>query len=207
MLLILQTLLLYLDDSQVIDALSDYSFYETGIISKPVVSTDHIHTFLEHGVKDLWAYYCRGQSKDVANRFMAMPSYRNRILGYQLYKYGIKGFLQWGFNYWLSELSVSTVNPYLDTTASGAYPSRDAFLVYPLDEDGEVVCSLRLYVFNEAMQDIRALRLLESLTDKETVLGLLAEIEGFTVYPRNSRYILELRQKVNERIRMEIGKI
>lgn len=99
------------------------------------------------------------------------------------------------------------MNPYLDTTASGAYPSGDAFLVYPLDEDGEVVCSLRLYVFNEAMQDIRALRLLESLTDKETVLGLLEDIEGFDVYPRNSNYILELRQKINERIRMEISKI
>ena len=29
----------------------------------------------------------------------------------------------------------------------------------------------------------------------------LADLEGFTVYPRNSRYILELREKINQRIK------
>ncbi len=196
-----ELLLSYLDDSQMIDALSDYSFYEKGIVTKPVVCCDHIHTFLEHGVKDMWAYYCMGQSRDVANRFMAMPSYRNRILGYQLYKYDIRGFLHWGFNFWFTQNSVSTLNPYLDTTAGGGFPSGDAFLVYPLDADGEVVCSLRLYVFNEAMQDLRALKLLESLTDKETVLEFLEEVKGFDVYPRNSQYIICLRERVNEKIK------
>lgn len=200
-----EILLSYLDDSRMIDALSDYSFYETGIITMPVVSSDHIHTYLEHGVKDLWAYYCMGQSKDVANRFMAMPSYRNRILGYQLYKYDIKGFLQWGFNFWFTQFSAGTLNPYLDTAAGGAFPSGDAFMVYPLDEDGEVVCSLRLYVFNEAMQDMRALKLLETLTDRETVLGLLEDVQGFDRYPRNSSYILELRETVNRKIREALG--
>ncbi len=152
-------------------------------------------------MKDMWAYYCMGQSRDVANRFMAMPSYRNRILGYQLYKYDIRGFLHWGFNFWFTQNSVSTLNPYLDTTAGGGFPSGDAFLVYPLDADGEVVCSLRLYVFNEAMQDLRALKLLESLTDKETVLEFLEEVKGFDVYPRNSQYIICLRERVNEKIK------
>lgn len=200
-----EILLSYLDDSRMMDALSDYSFYETGIITMPVVSSDHIHTYLEHGVKNLWAYYCMGQSKDVANRFMAMPSYRNRILGYQLYKYDIKGFLQWGFNFWFTQFSTGTLNPYLDTAAGGAFPSGDAFMVYPLDEDGEVVCSLRLYVFNEAMQDMRALKLLETLTDRETVLGLLGDVQGFDCYPRNSSYILELRETVNRKIREALG--
>jgi hypothetical protein len=132
---------------------------------------------------------------------MAMPSYRNRILGYQLYKYDIKGFLQWGYNFWFTELSKGVVNPYLDTTAGGGFQSGDPFVVYPLDTNGEVVCSLRLYVFNEALQDMRALKLLESLTDRETVQELLEEIVGFKVYPRRSDYILRLRETVNRMIK------
>lgn len=196
-----ELLLPYVKDTQLIDALSGYSFYEKGIVSKPIVSTDHIHTFIENDVKNLWAYYCMGQVKDVANRFMAMPSYRNRILGYQLYKYDIEGFLQWGFNFWFAELSTGIINPYLDTATSGAYPSGDAYLVYPLNQEGEVVCSLRLYVFNEALQDMRALKLLETMAGKEIVLEMLENVEGFTSYPRNTQYIIELREKVNQMIR------
>ncbi len=194
-------LLTYIDDSRLIDALSEYSFYEKGIVSKPIVSSDHIHTFMEHGVKHLWAYYCMGQGKGVSNRFMDMPSYRNRILGYQLYKYQIKGFLQWGFNFWFKQFSTGLLNPYCDTAAGGAFPSGDAFVVYPLDENGEVVCSLRLYVFNEGIQDMRALKLLEALSDRETVVEMLKDIDGFMSYPRSSRYILETRERINHKIK------
>lgn len=194
-------LLSYLDDAQLIDALSSYQFFEQGIVTRPVVSTNHVHTFIEHGVKDLWAYYCVSQGIGVANRFMAMPSYRNRVLGYQLYKYDIKGFLHWGFNFWFSQYSKQEINPYVDTTAGGAFTSGDSFVVYPLDEMGDVVCSLRLYVLNEGFQDMRALKLLEQLTDKETVANLLREIEGFDSYPRNNQYYLEIRERINRKIK------
>lgn len=196
-----EILLTHLDSSRLIDALSDYSFYEKGIVTKPVVSTNYIHNFIDHDVKGLWAYYCMSEGINVANRFMAMPSYRNRILGYQLYKYEIEGFLQWGYNFWFKELSVGVLNPYADTTAGGAFQSGDAFVVYPLDEDGEVVCSTRLYVFHEALQDLRALKLLESLTDRKTVVDMLDAVEQFASYPRNNEYILNLREQINQKIK------
>lgn len=201
-----EILLAHLDSSQLIDALSDYSFYEKGIVTKPVVSTKYIHDFIAHDVKGLWAYYCTSEGKDVANRFMAMPSYRNRILGYQLYKYEIEGFLHWGYNFWFKELSVGVVNPYADTTASGAFQSGDAFVVYPLNEEGEVICSSRLYIFHEALQDLRALKLLELLTNRETVVNLLSDVEGFGCYPRNNQYILETRALVNNKIKALLSK-
>jgi hypothetical protein len=199
-----EIMLKHLDGNYIIDALSAYSFYEKGIVSTPVVSTNHIHNFLDNGVKNLWAYYCTSQGIKVANRFMAMPSYRNRILGQQLYKSGVKGFLHWGFNFWFTQFSLKVLNPYADTSAGGAYQSGDAFVVYPLDEDGEVVCSLRLYVFNDGLQDMRALKLLEQLSDKQTVNELLSEIHGFDEYPRNNQYILELREKVNQEIKKRV---
>ena len=199
-----EIMLKHLDGNYIIDALSAYSFYEKGIVSTPVVSTNHIHNFLDNGVKNLWAYYCTSQGIKVANRFMAMPSYRNRILGQQLYKSGVKGFLHWGFNFWFTQFSLKVLNPYADTSAGGAYQSGDAFVVYPLDEDGEVVCSLRLYVLNEGFQDMRALKLLEQLSDKQTVNELLSEIHGFDEYPRNNQYILELRERVNQEIKKRV---
>ena len=190
----------YICDSKLIDALGNYELYKEKIISKPIPSTTSIHTFIENGVENLWTYYCCGQGKDVANRFMAMPSYRNRILAYQLYKNNIEGFLQWGFNFWFTQYSLRVVDPYKETDADCAFPSGDTFIVYPTDKDGDVVCSLRLYVFSEAMQDLRAMQLLESLTDRETVLSLLEDIKGFDTYPGNAEYILDLREKINEMI-------
>ncbi len=54
-------------------------------VETPVAATDHIDPFIEHRVPGLWAYYCCVQKTEVANRFFAQPSARNRILGVQLY--------------------------------------------------------------------------------------------------------------------------
>ena len=50
-----------------LDALSDYEFYRTGCVERPVVASDHLEPFLAHGVKGLWTYYCIVQ-KDVYKR-------------------------------------------------------------------------------------------------------------------------------------------
>lgn len=201
-----ELLLTYIPQERMIDALSSYSFYEKGILCQPIAATNHIQPFLDHHVETLWAYYCVGQYREVANRFMAMPSYRNRILGWQLYKYQICGFLQWGFNFWFTQYSRKAVSPFVDTSAGGAFPSGDSFLVYPLGEDGEPVCSLRLFVFRETMQDFRALTLLERLSSREEVLALLTQIEGFAVYPRSSEALLSLRAAVDRAIADRIRK-
>lgn len=190
----------FVPEEQMIDALSEYSFYEKGLIKCPVVCNDHIHHFQEHGVTPLWTYYCMAQRKNVANRFLAMPSYRSRILGAQLYKNQINGFLQWGFNFWFAAGSQKTINPYEDPTSDGNFPGGDPFLVYPLNENGEVGLSIRLYVFNEAMQDLRALTLLEQLSSREQVLKLLEDVVGMDQYPRNRDYLLNLRETINHQI-------
>ena len=65
--------------------------------------------------------------------------------------------------------------------------------------------SIRLRVFSEALLDLRAFQLLESLTSREHVLelmegGLSQEITFFE-YPRNAAYLLDLRNKVNAEIK------
>ena len=190
----------YIKDYPIIDALSDYEFYKTGIVETPVVSLDHTDEFLNNNAKNIWVYYCCAQCSDVANRFMSMPSYRNRILGYQLYKNSSAGFLHWGFNYWYSRLSLRKIDPYAVTDSDGGFPSGDAYLVYPFDENGNVVLSLRIYVFNEAMQDLRALKLLEELKGKDYVFELLKDIDGYKAYPKSEKYIVDIRERINREI-------
>lgn len=192
----------HLEGYPLMDALSNLEFYEKGIIDYPVCANDHITPFIEAKVPNLWAYYCCAQSVQVSNRFMALPSFRNRILGVQLYKYNIPGFLHWGYNFYNSHLSKRAINPFLVTDADMTFPSGDAFLVYP-GEEGALE-SIRLKVLAEAFQDIRALELLESLTSREEVLALIEENTDepitFSVYPRTETYLLKLREKVNAKI-------
>lgn len=187
------------------DALSDYAMYEKGFVDRPVVATTSINSYIENKVDCMWAYYCCGQGKEnLSNRFVAMPSYRNRIMGIQMYKFDVKGFLQWGYNFYYSQFSLHTINPYIVQDAEGGFPAGDAFSVYP-GANG-AVASIRLKVFKEALQDMMALKLLESLVGKEAVVALIDEemTVDFNVYPKRTDYILELREKVNHMIKENI---
>lgn len=188
-----------------LDALSHYEFYEKGLVDVPVPGNDSVHEFLEHDMPERWTYYCVSQFREVSNRFMAMPSSRNRILGVQLYKYNMTGFLHWGYNFYNSQYSVRHINPYESTDADGMFAAGDSFLVYP-GKGGVPEDSIRGMVLSEAMDDLRAFRLLESLSSKEFVMELiegdLAEPITFKKYPKSDMYLTSLRNRVN----MEIAK-
>ncbi|MBQ3225224.1 MAG: DUF4091 domain-containing protein [Clostridia bacterium] len=186
---------------RVIDALSNIEFYKSGAVDVPVPSTDHIEPFLEENIPQRWAYYCCVvQFAKIGNRFIAYPSSRNRILGVQLYKFNMAGFLHWGFNFYYSLGSRRLINPYLSQAADGQFPSGDPFSVYPAP-DGTPLESLRLDVFREALQDISALRLCEELVGRDRVIELIDSLAGapitFSEYPADADYILKLREAVN----------
>ncbi len=185
-----------------VDALSDYSFYEKGLVECPVTCTNSIDEFLKHKVYNQWVYYCCGQINKLSNRLLSMPSYRNRIMGVQMYKHQIKGFLHWGYNFYNSELSAYKINPYKTTSGDSSFPSGDAFSVYP-GENGALL-SLRALVFYEGLQDICVLKLLEEYIGFEKVKNFIEDISGmgitFEDYPRNSSFLPKLRQKAIEMI-------
>ena len=190
-----------LDGCRVMDALSDYAFYASGAVTHPIVGIDHLQPFLDHGVEDLWAYTCCSQCVDVSNRFLAMPSARNRIIGVQLFRHGIRGFLQWGYNYYNNQYSIAPIDPYRVTDAEFFVPSGDAFGVYPAP-DGTAYETIHLAVFSQALRDIRALDALEARIGREAVNALIDRLAGqritFTSYPRDDAFLLQLRETVNE---------
>lgn len=181
-----------------IDALSEYEFYEQKGVDVPVVITTQAENFLQKGVADMLLYYCCFPGAGFySNRSMGMPSQRNRILGFQLYLTGAKGFLHWGFNFYNSGLSLFELNPYEDCNGGGFFPGGDSFLVYPAA--GGVNVSVRYEVFFDGIQDCLALRALEAKKGREYVLGLLAKegVEGLNVYPHSAKWHKEFRDRIN----------
>ena len=90
-------------DIKTCDALSNYEFYEKGLVEYPITCSSHINDFLEHKLPNQWVYYCGGQVNKLSNRILAMPSNRTRVMGLQMYMNSVKGFLHWGYNFYNSE--------------------------------------------------------------------------------------------------------
>ena len=189
---------------KIIDALSDYWFYKLKVVSNPVPANDHIDKFLGN-VNNLWVYYCSGQRNHyVSNRFFCNESLRTRIIGYQMYKFDIKGFLQWGYNFYYTSLSKAFADPFEVSDAGKSFPSGDSYVVYPA-KDGTPYHSIRLKVFYDALQDMAALKTLEKLTDKKTCLDVIEQNGKYSItfrnYPHDEGWMLSTRQKINELIK------
>lgn len=185
-------------NAKTFDALSHYEFCEQGLVECPVTSVAHIHEFLKHDIKEQWVYYCCGPERTFTNSFIAMPSCRTQILGFQIYKYDIKGFLHWGFNFYNSQISLYNINPYVTTSSDGAFPSGDGFIVYPGKETAYP--SIRGEITYEAIQDINICRALESFIGREAVVAMIDEAAGrelrFDDYPDGNCFLEDLRTKM-----------
>ena len=127
-----------------------------------------------------------------------MPLAVTRAIGVQLFKYDIEGFLQWGYNFYNSQYSVRSIDPFSVTDADSAFPSGDAFTVYPY-KNGAIE-SVRSEVFYEALQDMRAMTLLSDLIEKNRTVSIIEKEFGkitFTEFPRKTADIIKMRELIN----------
>ena len=190
---------------KIVDALSDIWFYRLGIVSTPIPSNDHIDKFIGK-TDELWTYYCSAQTKkNVSNRFFCNDSIRTRVIGYQMFKYDVKGFLHWGYNFYYTQLSKALVDPFKVSDAGGKFPSGDSYVVYPA-KDGTAYHSIRLKVFYDALQDMAALNSLEKLTSKQYCLNIVENKQQITFsdYPHSDEWLLNTREKINYAIKENI---
>ncbi len=196
-----------LDGYLTIDALSKFDFYKTGVLEHPVCSSNHITPFLEANVPDMWTYYCVSQHHKVSNRYMSMPAWRNRSIGMQMFKFNIAGFLHWGYNFYSNQFSGDPINPYLETSADHAFPAGDSYSVYPAP-DGTALESTRIVVFYEALQDMKAMKLCESLYGHDAVVAAIEEEFGepltFDTCTHDAKTMLNIRARINAMIRERI---
>lgn len=184
----------------IIDAMSEPVFFCKGAVDIPITATSSINNFRQNLGIDYkrWVYYCCAQyNQNLSNRFFNMPSVRNRILGTQLYADNAEGFLHWGFNFYNAQYSLYPINPFLITDADGHFQSGDSFIVYP-GNDGPLD-SLRLEVFYDGIQDMRALELLEQQIGRKKVLELLKKegISGYSIYNTDANWLRMFRLMIN----------
>ncbi len=196
-----------LEGYTIMDALSNIDFYKTGALDHPVCSSNHIEPFLEAQVPGLWTYYCVSQWKDVSNRYQSMPACRNRSIGMQMYKFNIAGFLHWGYNFYNNQYSENPVNPYLVNDCDFGFPAGDSYSVYP-GPGGECLESMRIKVFYEALQDMKAMKLCEKYYSHDEVVAAMEEVFGteirFDKCTKSSETMLAIREKVNSMIKVKV---
>ncbi len=190
---------------KIVDALSDIWFYRLKIVSTPIPSNDHIDKFIGK-TDELWTYYCSAQTKkNVSNRFFCNDSIRNRVIGYQMFKYDVKGFLHWGYNFYYTQLSKALIDPFKVSDAGGKFPSGDSYVVYPA-KNGTAYHSIRLKVFFDALQDMAALNALKNMTSKQYCLNIIENKQQITFsdYPHSDEWLLTTREKINYAIKENI---
>ena len=179
-------------------------YYKKGIVRKPVPAVKVLDEFIEAGLSKAWTYYFCGSWEDVPNRFFTMPLGRVRIIGIIAYVYDLEGFLHWGYNFWFSDDSRFPINPFVTTDADCAFPSGDAFLVYP-GANGPLD-SIRHEALADGMQDYQLLQLLEQKLGREKVLELIHEDLEYTIsikrYPYHIEWFEDFTRKIIESIKL-----
>ena len=191
-----------LKDYTIMDALSNFEFYQQGVAKTPIPSSNHIGPFLDAKVPDLWTYYCCGQHTGVSNRFLAMPGARTRCIGLQFFKYDIAGFLQWGYNFYNNVGSHDPIDPYLETCGEYFYEAGDGFSVYPAP-DGTAYESMRILQFREGLEDCAAMQLAAKTYGKDTVVAEVERLIGEIRFDRCLRMpknMLAVREAINTMI-------
>ena len=187
------------------DALSNYELYANGAVNLPIVTTWHTPDFLGR-CDNMWCYYVGGGVMDgLSSRLILVPRQRNRILGVQLYYYKIKGFLHWGYNYYYGELSQGIFDPKTDT-CGGFSTASTSYIVYP-GNDGTALQSVRQKNFGEALLDVQALELLESLAGRPVCEEIIHKYFGkpdFFKSPETPELFLAFRAEVNEAIKKHL---
>ena len=145
---------------------------------------------------DISSKYC------IFNLLFLCSFYSLSQLVFLLYKYNIKGFLHWGFNFYNAERSDYRINPYLTTGADGAFPSGDAFIVYP--GENTVYSSIRGDATFEAIQDMDIAYRLEELIGRDEVIKMIDDWAGmdlhFDNYPKDSSFLENLREAMIKKI-------
>lgn len=187
----------------VIDALSHVDFYKQGAVSTPVAFIAAAEEF--YGVcDDFWLYYTGGLNrKEITSRLISVDSARTRVLGLQLWYYGAKGFLHWGYNYCYDYMSTGIFDPISNPCGYKNYPGA-CFLAYYTPEGA--IPSIAEKLMGEAMDDVRALQTLERRVGRKAVLDLCQKVLGkpvSNILVPGWQDMVKLRFALNEAIRRE----
>ncbi|HOV22074.1 MAG TPA: DUF6067 family protein [bacterium] len=167
----------------------------------PLLSGNFSSFFLERQNFDeeVWWYTCCGPRDDkYPNRFIDYPLIKVRIIHWLNYKYNVKGYLHWGYNYYKDWTGSEFIDPWKENTAK-MWPPGDPFIVYP-GKNNKILNSIRWEQIREGIEDYEYLYLLDKKNPKVLQKILSSILPNLTDYTRNPVDLLNMRQKIGEEI-------
>ena len=168
-----------------------------GAVNTWVPILDHLHhdyDFMRERQKagdEVWTYTCCGPGGSYANRFIEQQLIKPRLLHWINFRYGVTGYMHWGFNYW----NVGT-SPFDETTFT--WPGGDQWIVYP--KSGKLLSSIRLEAMRDGIGDYELLSMLAA-RDPALAQKLAAEtILDFNRYDLDIAHFRARRLQLLERL-------
>ncbi len=135
---------------------------------------------------EVWFYTCLTPKGEYMNRFLDYPLIKTRLLHWANFKYGLTGYLHWGFNYWHGD-------PFKDLQ-SDWLPPGDSHIVYP-GKRGPL-SSIRLEALRDGVEDFELLKLLEKKDPKAARRICDAVVRSMTDYALDPAAFRKARMKL-----------
>jgi hypothetical protein len=130
----------------------------------------------------VWFYTCMHPTGRYLNRQLDAPLLKVRLLHWLNFRYGLPGYLHWGWNDWTPDPMFDTQPVFGVTTI---LPPGDAFIVYPDRARKSVFSSIRLETMTQGIEDYEMLQALKTKNPVEADRLGKEAIAGFTDYTRD----------------------
>ena len=144
----------------------------------------------------MWFYTCLFPRGRYMNRLMDFPLLKTQLLHWLNHRYGLTGFLHWGWNFWGPEPTKNT-EPVINMNQT-LLPSGDAFIVYPDKARLSVFASIRLEAMRAGIEDYEMLSALAK-RDPAAADALAREaVASFTDYVRDPAAFRRIQAKLIE---------
>ncbi|MCE5341278.1 MAG: DUF4091 domain-containing protein [Planctomycetaceae bacterium] len=139
---------------------------------------------------EVWFYTCMYPQGEFANRFLELPLLKTRILHWINFRYGITGYLHWGYNFWNN-------NPYKNIGFEHTkMPDGDEWIVYP-GIDGPLD-SIRFEALRDGVDDYELLSMLAE-SNPDAAMRLAAKhVAAFDEYNVNIKTFRQTRRQLLE---------
>ncbi len=155
---------------------NDYSFYKSR----------------QDSSEEVWFYTCLAPQGEYANRFIELPLIKTRLLHWINYRYGITGYLHWGFNHWSGDPWDDTSG--IITESGNILPGGDSWIVYPVIN--RVLPSIRLEAMRDGISDYELLRQYSERYPEEAEEMIREVIYGFTRYDTDIKSFRNKRHQI-----------
>ena len=174
---------------RVMDALSDIRYGREGLVDVPVPSIRTTRQYVDERIP-CWTYFCCGPRGRYLNRLLDTPLAKIRMAGWLFYRFGVGGFLHWGYNYWYESQTQRLIDPFAVTDGLRwpGWAYGDTFQVYP-GPDGPID-SIRWEVFAASLQDYALLQTLGVPRDAP----LLRPLRDFDDFPKQAAWLRSARR-------------